>query len=193
VGLRCPANTNALGTQGGSSFRARRPPAQRRLIPGEPSVLHVEARWIVQAVAREGRVSSHVEIQGAGHSGCPHRPPVRGHGGRAAGSAPWRGTVFRVGPRVGNRPARLPKPVGSTGRSCRIDRGQAPVATCQAAASVRSRAASRNDARTSAPSPEPRSGSIACSGCGMSPITFLSRLTTAATSATEPLGFSPAS
>ena len=36
----------------------------------------------------------------------------------------------------------------------------------------RSRAASTSDARTSAPSPEPSSGSTACSGCGMRPMTF---------------------
>ena len=45
----------------------------------------------------------------------------------------------------------------------------------------------------SAPSAEPSSGSTACSGCGISPITLPRSLQTPATSSTEPFGFSPRS
>ena len=47
---------------------------------------------------------------------------------------------------------------------------------------MRSRAASTSEARSSAPSPEPSSGSTACSGCGISPSTFPASLQTPATS-----------
>ena len=60
-----------------------------------------------------------------------------------------------------------------------------------AGVSVRSLTASSREPSTSVPSVEPRSGSTACSGCGMRPITFPSALTTPAISATEPFGLSP--
>ena len=50
---------------------------------------------------------------------------------------------------------------------------------------MRVRAASTSEASTSAPSPEPSSGSTACSGWGMRPMTLPSALRTPATSATR--------
>src|SRR5439155_6619473 len=46
------------------------------------------------------------------------------------------------------------------------------------AANARSRAASTSDARINAPSADPSSGSTACSGWGINPITFPRSLTT---------------
>jgi hypothetical protein len=57
-------------------------------------------------------------------------------------------------------------------------------------ASIRSRAVSTSEARTSAPSPEPSSGSMACSGCGIRPSTLPSVLHTPATSEIDPFGLS---
>ena len=65
-----------------------------------------------------------------------------------------------------------------------------PYVRPQARASSRSRAASTSPARRSAPSAGPRSGSTACSGWGISPITFPSSFTIPATSRTEPFGLS---
>ena len=58
-----------------------------------------------------------------------------------------------------------------------------------AAAARRARAASTSEPRMRQPSVEPSSGSTACSGCGISPITLPSQFVTPATSAREPFGF----
>ena len=75
------------------------------------------------------------------------------------------------------------RPLGDTaalGRPSTQARVQAGTATaCAAAASTR--AASR-----SPPSADPRSGSTACSGCGMSPITLPASFTTPATLPSDP-------
>src|SRR5207342_715337 len=55
------------------------------------------------------------------------------------------------------------------------------------------RAASISEPRISEPSVDPRSGSTACSGCGIRPMTFPRSETTPAMSSTAPFGFSPGS
>ena len=75
--------------------------------------------------------------------------------------------------------------------AAREEAGPRRPACYPTAASDRAAAASTSEPRISAPSVDPRSGSTACSGWGISPKTLPSAFTTPATSATAPLGLAP--
>ena len=170
---------------------------------------HRHVRQVPRYVAFHGKCEHHTV--GSGFRGRPaHRPAAGGRaavrvGGRAARAQGRAVRALRLhhrrvgaarpGDAAGARPGEAARRAGQASR----DRGGAR--TCargwavapRRAASMRSRAASTSEARISAPSPEPSSGSTACSGWGIRPITLPCSLRTPATSAIAPFGFSPAS
>ena len=119
--------------------------------------------WCSSSMRRAGSVSSGSHTRPTGQPGV-------------APSRCGRATSSDCGRRSSARPFSRRCSVSSAFRGCRAVSRYATASVARNAAAVSTSAASR-----SPPSPEPSSGSTACSGWGMSPMTFLAWLTTPAT------------